>query len=309
MPFYSDNEHRSYPLVDGQIGLPVPNDAIVDFGAVMGNRSGFVSGRDAVWLYRVSRSGSTFTFEFRTDASALSGRGLIFDRDLADPEYTCSFSSAEAVSATSEDGEDSDPLMEGFLVTGRMSTLAGVLADGEEWVDHDADQTVEPALLQNLANTAVRNVNLANADRTRVPDGCPGSSASSSDSVSDDSLIVRARGLDGPLVLKEGYNCSIRLSRQDNSLTLSAAVGSGEGEPCAEVPLWPEEAAVGLLSGGPSCADVLKSVSGVGGRVVRIVGGDGIAVYPGVDTNTLVIEADLHGMALCAPAVTSSVGG
>lgn len=313
--FYNANEHRAYPLTDVPVAaIPLPDPTLVDFGCVVGLRAGFVDGRDRVWLYRVARAGGTVAFEFRSDAPVLAGRALAFERQLGDPEYALSFATDAGAggSSSSLPGGDcvDDPLLEGFLVTGDLAPVFAALADGEEWVDADGAQPVEPALLQNLARTYVRQVSLANQPRTTVdpPDGCSASSA-----VPDDGAVrVAAACLTGALKFKEGYNCAIRVARQDNSVTIAGAVGAGEGEACEEVPAYPGETpppGSGLLTGGPACDEVLKSINGVGGRVVRLQAGDGVRVAPGDAPNTLVIEADLRGMALCAPLVESSVGG
>lgn len=317
--FYSDNAHRAYPFTDVPTAAAIPEAAVVDFGVVAGLRALYVDAVSRVWLYRVARAGTTVTFEFRCDAPGCEGRALLFERDLADPEYATSFAVDDVVpggvgsSSSSSAGADDcvdDPVLEGFLVTGRMAALADFLADGAEWTDPAAVQTVEPALVQNLARTYVRQVSLANQDRTKVdpPDGCPTSSAAGP----EDRLRVNATCLTGELKVKEGYNCSVRVTRQDNSITISGQVGAGEGEACEEVPLYPGEASPDgglLLTGGPRCDEILKSVNGVGGRVVRIQAGGGVRVVPGESPHTLIVEADLHGMALCAPLIESSVGG
>lgn len=311
--WYSANEFRAYPFTDVPTAAAIPEAAVVDFGVIAGLRALFTDGVSRVWLYKVSRAGSTFTFDFRCDAPGCAGRALLFTRDLADPEYATSFEVddlAPGEVAGDEDDCVDDPVLEGFLVTGRLDALAAVLADGDEWSDLSGVQTVEPALVQNLAKTYVRQVSLANKDRTRVdpPDQCSTSSAAGPEG----QVFVNAECLVGDLKVKEGYNCAIRVSRQDNSITIAGQVGAGEGQACEEVPLYagePSPDGGNLLTGGPKCNEVLKSVNGIGGRVVRIQAGGGVRVVPADVPHTLVIEADLHGMALCAPVVESSVGG
>lgn len=312
--FYSANGHRAYPFTDVPTAAVIPETAVVDFGVVAGLRAVFTDALHRVWLYRVARAGSVFTFEFRSDAPGCAGRALLFERDLADPEYATTFAVDEAAPGEVEEAPDGcvdDPVLEGFLVTGSLADLAAFLPDGDEWTDETAVQTVEPALVQNLARTYVRQVSLANKDRTRVdpPDGC---SASSSAAGPEGAVLVNATCLTGELKVKEGYNCVVRVSRPDNSITISGQVGAGEGEACDEVALTAGErppAGSVVLTGGPKCNEILKSINGVGGRVVRVQAGGGVRVVPGDAPHTLVIEADLHGMALCAPLVESSIGG
>jgi len=311
--FYSANEHRAYPLVDAPLGVPLPEEVLVDFGVVMGIRAGFDDQAHKVWLHRVARSGTTYTFEFRSDAPACRGRALVFTRDLSDPEYATTFERDEeasgSYSSSSEGGCVDDPLMEGFLVTGLLERLPALLADGEEWADHGALSEVEPATVQNLARTFVRAVNLGNKRRTLVDDpaGCSSVPAGAEGGHVD----VQARCLTGRLQMKEGYNCSIRVNRVDNSITISGQVGAGEGEACEEVKAYPAEEnqpGSNLLTGGPKCSEVIKTINGVGGRVITLKPGDGVRIDPDPDLpHTLVIEADLHGMALCVPPVESSI--
>lgn len=311
--FYSANENRAYPLVDAPLGVPLPEEVLVDFGVVMGVRAGFDDRAHKVWLHRVARSGTTYTFEFRSTAPGLHGRALVFTRDLSDPEYATSFERDEEAggSYSSSHGDDcvDDPLMEGFLVTGVLEKLPGLLADGEEWADHGALTEVEPATVQNLARSYVRAVNLGNKRRTLVddPDGCSSVPAG----VEEGRVDVQARCLTGRLQVKEGCNCVIRVNRVENSITISGQVGAGEGEACDEVRAYPDESNQpnsNLLTGGPKCGEVLKTINGVGGRVIDLKAGDGVRIDPDPDEpHTLVVEADLHGMALCVPPVESSI--
>jgi hypothetical protein len=311
--FYSANEHRAYPLIDGPLGIPLPEEVLVDFGVVMGIRAEFDDQLHRVWLHRVARSGTTYTFEFRANAPGCRGRALVFTRDLADPEYATSFERDDEASGSysSSHGDDcvDDPIMEGFLVTGLLEKLPDLLANGEEWADHGAVSEVEPATVQNLARTFVRAVNLANKRRTLVDDpaGCSSVPAGPEDGTID----VQARCLTGRLQLKEGYNCVIRANRVENSVTISGQVGAGEGEACDEVKAFPAEEnqpGSNLLTGGPKCNEVLRTINGVGGRVINFKPGDGVRIDPDPDLpNTLVVEADLHGMALCVPPIESSI--
>ena len=328
--FYSANEHRSYPLVDADVGVPVPDAVLVDFGCIVGLRAGYEDGVHSVWLARIARSGTAYTFDFASDAPGLADRVLRFTRDLAAAEYATEWAEdgpltgiSSSSSLTDASGECvDDPLVEGFLVTGLLAELPGLIADGDELT---GPVPVEPALVQNLARSAVRSVNLGNKERVRVDpaDGCNTETTSSSSLASSvalpplvtppfvpDPILVNAACLIGALQLKEDFNCSIRVNAGDNSVTIGGQVGAGEGEPCDEVPLYADEAkpaGSALLTGGPACTEVLKSINGIGGRVVRLVAGDGVKIAPGVEPNVLVLDVDLHGMALCVQPVVSSI--
>ena len=69
----------------------LPHEAIVDFGCIMGLSGQFVDRWDWIYLYRISRANSFFTFEFRTTANA---QVLVFIRHEDDPEYKYDWSEA-----------------------------------------------------------------------------------------------------------------------------------------------------------------------------------------------------------------------
>lgn len=299
--FYGDNAHRAYPFLDADLGMPLPEAAVVDFGCVMGLTAGYDDSDHAVYLHQVYRGAAAYRFEFRTTAPALAGRGLVFDVPAGSAEHA-SFVAADDLapgSSGSSAGGADDPAWEGWLVVGDLAALAAVLAEGESLDDPGGDTRVEPARVQNLARSYVRAVHLANADRVRVeaPDGCaPGAPGTAG------LVRVHTRNLTGDLVFAEGYNAAVRQADADNALTLGAAVGGGAGQPCGEVPTYPGEtppAGSTLLTGGPGCGDVLKSVNGVGGRVIRLTAGPGVRITPGAAEGELVVAVDLHGLAVC----------
>lgn len=305
--FLVENEYRAYPFVDAGAGVPLPEDAVVDFGCLMGLDAGHVDGVDAVRLHRVTRAGGAVRFEFRAAAAGAADYPLAF----VVPEDAAEFETFEAEadlapgsagSSTSSACGDA-PVWEGFLVVGRLAALLDLLAEGES-LDGDAGvAVVEPARVTNLARTYVRGVNLANADRVRADDPA-GCSAFAPDEPGR--VYVGARCLGGDLELAEGYNCSIRQAA-DGTVTIGAGVGAGAGEPCEEVPVRAGEAAPDggrLLTGGPTCGEVLKSINGVGGKIIRVTPGPGVRITPGASPGQLLVDVDLHGLAVCR---TSSI--
>jgi hypothetical protein len=182
----------------------------------------------------------------------------------------------------------------------------------------------------------VRKIGLANSDRTRhtLPDVCYSSSSLSGSSISapsstssatiipitfvdtgctQDSEWSTGRGKTASgIKVKPGYNAEIIVSETDNSITLKGDVGGGEGEPCSEVPLHTSESPLdcsNILSGGPQCKETIKTINGIGGRVVRVKGGLGVTVEPGLAPNTIVVKPDHAGMTLCGNVLASSIGG
>lgn len=300
----NDNAHRAYPFLDADLGVPLPESAVADFGCVMGLDANYDDSDDSVYLYRVYRAADHFRFEFRTTAPSLAGRSLTFtvpddSPDLSAFEATEDIAPGSSSSAPSSECGD-DPAWEGWLTVGTLTDLKDLLAVGEDLTDGLGATKVEPARVQNLARTFVRAVHLANADRVRAetPEGCP------SDGVQSDTgaIFTSARCLTGALKIKEGFNATVRQSDAENSITIGAGVGAGAGQPCEEVPLYPGETAPGgskLLSGGPTCGEVLKSINGIGGKVVKLNQGTGVRIIPGEVEGQLVVSVDLHDMAVC----------
>lgn len=309
--FYNSNANRSYPFVDfddrraAATGLIIPDSVIVDFGCLFGMGSGYVADEHKVWLHRIERAGGNFIFDFRTDVAGLENRSLEFRRTLTDGEYEHEFAEADLAPGSSIEVSDacgSGSVWEGFLITGSMEDLQEILpADGQLWVGDSDDLVIEPAVIQNLDQSFVSSVNLANAPRTFAPppDEC---SLSSSVSVNTDH-VVNATCLVGPLKLVEGYNCAIRQDTPTNRLTISAAVGAGEGEPCDEVPLYAGEVPLpgsNLFSGGPKCDEIIKSISGLVGPLINLRSGTGVTIDPDPDVpNRLLVTVTFRDMAFC----------
>jgi hypothetical protein len=313
--WYGENRNRAYPFLEGTVGRPdsgpltllnLADDVVVDAGFVLGPQSRFATGH-TVHLARVRRSGGTFTLEFESDAPELFGVPLAFTRRAGGPDYEAEFadSGQAGMSDSSRSGSDSssfcaEPLWGGFLVTGAAAALELLLPANGTVERGNGGAVVEPALLQNLAGAYVTSVALANDDRTRVeaPAGC--------DDVvfpyDTGAVRVRARCLRGALLVKPGYNAAVRQNAQANSLTFYAAVGAGEGRPCAEVPLFDAEVppeGSGLLAGGPRCNETLRSINGVGGRQFSLSAGPGVTVTAVPEEHKVVVSVDMSGLALC----------
>lgn len=346
--FYSDNELRSYPFQVGTSEVLLPTYVIVDFGCTFSPEAEFVDGVHSVWLHQVSKNNQSYKFEFKTDAPGLAGRSLVFEFFEDDSEFATRFSTDDlALGNYASWGSEMSPgtAWDGYLVIGilgyanyamlPMGTLlwkappqeAMLWKSGsflmEQIYPSDTGisnfgslsargDTVEPALIQNMSN--IRRINIANKSRVMVT---PPKDCYLSSSVGDSPAVINSVDSDGDIAIKPGYNCEIAVSVADNSITLSAALGLGEGEPCSEIPLDPLDGPPEippegsfLLSGGPRCKDTIKTINGISGQTVSIKGGPGISVTASqLLDNTIVVEADLHGMALCGTYISSSIGG
>lgn len=315
--FYNDNRNRSFPFVLKTVGvrtpesglptmLQLPDDWVVDCGFVMGPDSGFDSADHSVWLQKVHRVGNMIYFQFASDAPTLYEKYLVFSRSIADIEYSVEYLDSEVYVDESESVSlpeyCTEPLWSGYLISGIMSNVVARLADGESVVRVDGDAVVEPALIQNLNNTIVSSIELANGDRTRAasPDECPDISWPHP----VDIVFIRERCIQGDIRWTPGYNAVITQNDTDNSITIGALVGSGAGQPCAEVPLFdgelpPNNASNSLLAGGPLCNETLRSFNGIGGPNFTFLGGQGVSIVPDPENNCILVDFNLVDLVLC----------
>ncbi len=318
--FYNENEYRDYPFLtrvdpidsyeiegaEPQQLIALPHDAVVDFGAIMDLDADYseASG-DIVYLHSVQRRDPYLYYDFRTTAPGAAGTRLLFVRDtsvdeeFAD-EWLDSMVISESLSSSASAGDCAGAAWRGYLVTGRYGELLELLSDGEELIFTAGLWTIEPARVQNLARGYLRSINLANFARSHVSvqEACQSSSLTS-----DDTIYVNAVCLQGDLKFKEGYHCVIRQETQNNAIIIGASPGAGEGEPCAEIPLYEGETSPDgspFLTGGPTCGEIIKTVNGKGGRRLQLLSGPGFRVLADPDLpNTIIVDRALEDFVLC----------
>jgi hypothetical protein len=309
VPFYVENTRRSYPLVDnGPLdmfysaggSLELPKDAIADFTCLVGPDMDYAEDTHVTYLYEVRREGESLAFEFRFTAPLLLDQSLTFCRDVEDMEYPVdredSFTNelAVPVTATLDCGGFA---AEGWLTTGTLDILAGMLSDGQYLRRADANVFVEPAQVRSLRKTFVKSVSLINEVRTlAAPADACGPDPNTT------GHVINAACVTGPLRWIEGYNCLISQDPTSSKIQIQSFVGGGEGQPCEEVSLFAGETPpVGstLLTGGPTCNDVVRTINGVGGPDIVITAGTGVAITPDdADIHKLNITPDLLGLEL-----------
>lgn len=321
--FFNENEYRAFPFLVGTVGEPpsgpltlqnLPNNIIVDAGFCLTPLARFSSQEHTVRLNKIVRSSGVFYFEFVSDAPELSGVILRFSRAVGDAEYKTSFAdtgesglSSSSLSASSSSSPNfvvglcGEPLWSGYLVTGDLSVLDSWLAVDGEVLGGAGKAEVEPSLLENLANGYVERITVANVSRThyQVADdsGCEPVSYPDLDEV-----YIAGACLAGPVVFKPGYNLTARQISTTSTIILGAAVGAGEGQPCEEIPLFPGESppdGSSLLSGGPGCGDVIRTINGSSAANFMLFGGGGISVTPVPDEHEIQIGANLIDLHTC----------
>lgn len=289
----------------------LPNSAVVDFGSVMGSQSFYEEGTHHVYLFEIRREATTFAFDFRSTAPGLAGLSLVFRRAIASDDFETEYVSESTENEVSVSGSLSvsecvqDSIWSGYMVSGSMEELAEILvSQGDVLRGGEDDVIVEPALNRSLVDQYIRSINLANDDRSRAENASGCQQLNWPFDIAP--LYLNHSCMTGQIRWKEGYNVTIDQDDIENSITINAVVGGGEGEPCEEVPLFTEETAAQgqtLLSGGPDCNDVIRSINGVGGRVLDLLGGRGVIVTPEPNRNRLIIDIDMTDLKVCADFV------
>lgn len=323
--FYNDNQFRAYPFEEPAEGLPT--QLIVDFGCVFLAGAPFISAQDDVVLARIVRSGSRILFDFRVTALGMEQWQLVFVRDISDRPYITSFAAARELeplcssssssntqavpggdTSPPEPGEapcQTEPIWEGFLVTGDMSILGSLLEDCQSL---EGPWPVLPSRIVNLSRSYVRSISIANADRTRAtaPEGCfeyclP---------FERKSHYVACDCLSGHIEFAPGHNLEIFVDSTDNSLLVEARPGSGLGPVCTDIPLFPgEQPPVGrtTLDGALSCSEVVKSINGISRRFFTLMAGSGVIITSYPEEHKIVVDISMQDLTICPdlPAATS----
>ena len=334
--FFNDNRNRTFPFRRGTAGIntpasgPVdmyqlPDDFIVDCGFIAGPESGFVEGIHTIFMYKVSRvSQDIVLFEFRSDAAVLQDTPLIFSRNVADEDYTTEFLESDIPQyipvsqslslslSEAQDIECGEPYWSGYLVTGSMQSVVDRLAIGDTITRSTPDDTiVEPALIQNLNESQVVSINIANGDRTRAlrPEYCTPNEWDFDTGM----VYVNRECMQGDVRLRAGYNLSVNQNDQSNTINFSAIVNAGLGEPCEEVKLFPEETPPigsenGLLAGDFYCNEALRSINGIQGPNFNLFAGAGVSITANQDTHTVLVDVNLVDLSTCSfSAVSESI--
>lgn len=306
----NENSERAYPFIDRN-GMrdKLPDTVILDAGFVVGTRSSFIPGIHQIWLSETIEVSGGITFRFRSNAPGLIHSVLEFHAPSDLPEFSLlevdvEASDSSSSSSSSEGSLDSEaehcgdePLWEGWIVLGHIQALLDLGGSFTHGID---ELVVEPCRVQCLTDHFLSTFNTANGDRTRATaaEGCQTAAAPVPTAVP----FLDSSCIEGLISLREGFNCSLFQNSSDNSITISAVKGGGDGEPCTEVPVFHgEEPPTGesLLSGGPRCQDVIGSVNGISGPRLRISAGTGVGITANPDDHEITVAVDLRGLRVC----------
>ena len=330
--FFNDNANREFPFQEGTVGgtgtatdlSNLIDSAIVDCGFVMGPESEFDELTDSVYLESIERSTSdVFKFRFKATTAALADTPIDFYRELGDPDYTTNFVESDAPSyvpsgsASDSDsssgsftpgGECGEPYWSGYLVTGLLQDIADILPQGSAITRSGDDALVEKALIQNLNQSQVVSVNLANSDRTRAktPEDCPDLTWPFTTGL----VYPIEECLQGDIKFEPGYNIAIIQDVSTNTIQFFPLVGAGKGEPCTELPVFvgeepPVGSTNGLLAGDYYCNEVFRTVNGIGGPNLDFYAGVGVSIVPDSTNNKVVIDINLADLVQCVSSIST----
>jgi len=307
--WFNENTNRAYPFVKGTTAN-LPKEAIVDCGFVVGVLGDYEADVHDVHLESITRTGSNLFFQFIANSSTLFNRPILFTRAITDEDYVTEYIDSGPITLIGdtltqtftqiEEAACGEAAWYGFLTTGRLASLLTLLP-GNGTLNFEPDELiVEPALVQNLTNSLISSLNVANSDRLRV-------------TTSDDctqiewpfetgGIFVDARCLEGSVAFRPGFNVEISIDTTNNALLFSAVPGGGEGQPCTQVPIFegeepPEDSL--FLEGGVACNEVLRSINGQGGPRFSFFPGTGVTIISVPESNTVVVDADLSGLVVC----------
>lgn len=299
-PLFARNALRHFPLLDGSTP---PRTLLVDAGITVDQDCDLVPSSDTVDLTRIERVVGGYVITL-TCTAAVDGP-LTFAVSDGWGEWATVWSSPFGSSSS---GVPSAPSWFGFLVLGRESDWQAYLPSGA--VDYAAGTArLEPARTA-VARGRVRSVRLANRRRLTATDPCADSSAGSA-AVVDRPYVEWLPALVAPetLTLVEGHNLTVRV--RDGRVTLSARPGTGAGEVCEEVPVVPDEEPPDdstLLTGGPACDELVRTVNGLPGKSIGMTAGPGVIVTADPNAHTVTFGIDTAAFAGW-PSASSSSGG
>lgn len=286
--FYNSNISRAYPFTYASTlaqGANYDDALFVDAGLIISLQN---YDNSAVSLTKIRRDGTVVLVEF-----TILGQKYDFSFDTKGDDYFTELTTFDSPN----NGCAPVTGVEIFVTTGRWSAWES-LPDAT-----DIDFTlllVEPANVQNLANTFVTKIAVANMTRTRatVPPGC-------------DELVFATPGgiiqvvedcITGDIRFDNGVNSVVRQDEFDNAIEFVAAAGIGADESCNELEFFPDEAPPPgrtTLDGSLRCEEVLRSINGVSIRLFEISAGPGAVVLADPENSTLTVDVDMSQLSIC----------
>jgi len=311
--FFNDNANRAYPFLEGTAGVAtpeqgplilqqLPNGWIVDCGFTVSPDYGGTVSALQIKLVCVRRQSGKIYFEFAT----VSGETVIFSRTVGETEYLTEYQDSNPTSQSEYVvGRCHELFVTGYLITGALDDVDKYLAEGASILAEGGEcPTVDPTLVQLQGNAMVLGFRVGNDDRTRYEAPTECDPVEWPYGVDEGVLHMQPDCLAGPVRLKPGFNCQIRQSVADNSLTIAAVVGAGEGQPCQQIQLSEKDvppigSTNGLREGGILCNEAIRTINGRGGPRLTIMSTQGVSVTSVSAEHRLVIDVNLNDMVTC----------
>jgi len=285
---------RAYPLCQsspalqaGEYSVTLPDSVVVEFTCVAGP----VIAADvdnALYLQSATKASGTITFVFWL----VSGDSHYVFTFAASVAAELASYTATAVQSTG-DGACTAFLARAWLIVGSLVTLAENMSESVVYLGSATTTRVEPSRIRYTSY--VSTVTLSNSPRTCITltEGC-----GSSPAVPNGTCYTGSECLAGGLRFKPGYNCEITQLSGSNTLRISSDIGAGEGAACGEVAIPGEPEVEGLLSGGPDCSAVVKTINGLEGPAIQLIADAGVTIEA-TGAHSLAVTASLAGLMAC----------
>ena len=305
LDYYDDNRRRAWPFVTDVVNVPgapsgsingLPDEAIVDLSIVFLPLAEFDPSSHSVYLYAVSLISGDIVFDVRSTAPKLVNHRLLFSVDPADPPYSLAYGVVDRLGGTPEVCDDAEGWMEGYLVVGDLEDM------GLPRTHNPSKPAIfEPATIQSLHRRLVLSLNVANTDRTKVR---PGEACDNDFGEGATPKLTRsiATCLESDVKFGRGRNLEPQIDLVENTITFTAAPGAGLGRPCEEIPTYEGETPPinsVLLTGGPSCDQLIAGVNGARVKDFQLRTGAGIVVTPIPAQSKVVIDSDMASLLSC----------
>jgi hypothetical protein len=326
--FYDDNALRDYPFLPGTTGDPdtnlvnsLPYGVILDAAFTVILPEG-AAGLPTLTLHTFSHTRLLEILFLETEFR------LSFDDGTFLPLFVLFQSTAQRYTKlTSEAASPEGSFLSGYFIFGSLDAFQGRPVDTA--LDSREPVSLEPSCLTVVRGTGVTGVLVGNANRTRAtyPAGCH-TPAGGDDT--QEYPVTYPDGMDAerpywkqpydanadteeerliqsqPLILREGYNCSLSFRANENAIRIVPDLGAGMGVPAAELPLgfYTEGSVIhkevyaddrSRYDGAVRIEDTIRMIQATPGPSVSMTGTNGIQVTAEDPHTVRVRDTGLRG--------------
>lgn len=299
---YAVNLHRAYPLIDCEPDL---FNVITDAKIIVRPTVDYVHGRDTVDLRGVVTISSPVAARLQLPAGGLL---VLACSRVPEQLFVAAFGEDEVFSDAELLAFDRDRFLS--ILAGSTLTATPVRSDRiEGWVSRgyflvvsrmDLALPLEPTCVLATVeySTYLGQTFVYNQDVTRYspPPGCEHMEPTP---IFGRGYTLACGPLDEQIKLIGGSQVRTRQQTAINRILLEATPGSrGEGGTvCPDIV---------LPDGAPRCNEVVRTINGLGGPNVSIVGFSGVAVEPHSDLNRVIVNIGTNAIQVCDASVDST---